>query len=308
MSKKKKSQFVVNLEYFLIMIFIVIIRLLSLKVAFRLSVYFSNLAYFLDGRHRNRAIQHLMHAGVAKDITEAKKIAKKSFNHFGKIFVEIVKIDQFLTPDNLHEHITWNYLNEGAEEALQNPEGVIFVGAHYGNWEISGLGCSSLLRPMLSVMRPFDNKKIGDYMNSKRTMFNQEICPKNNAIKHLLKALRSGRAVALVSDQHASTTEGVETTFFGHPARTHFSAALLQMKTGASMVLGIARRLNDNFDYEFNIAGPFKLEKSTGDKMKDLQILTQMFTTALETQIKKQPEQWVWCHRRWLDINRKRKK
>ncbi|HJO96148.1 MAG TPA: lysophospholipid acyltransferase family protein [Victivallales bacterium] len=308
MSKKKKSLFVQNVEYFFILIFIGIIRYLPLKIAFKFSVFFSNIAYILDGHHRKRTIQHLMHAGVAKDIVEAKKIAKKNFNHFGKIFVEIVKIDQYLTPENIHEHITWKYMNEGGEEALQNPKGVIFAGAHYGNWEVSGLGASALLRPMLSVMRPFDNKKLGDYIRSKRTMFNQDVCSKENAIKHLLKALRAGKAVGILSDQHASTAEGVETIFFGHPARTHFSAALLQMKTGASLVQGIARRLNDNFDYEFVISGPFKLDKTTGDKMKDLQILTQKFTTALEVQIKQQPEQWVWCHRRWLDINRKKKK
>ncbi|MCP4177411.1 MAG: lysophospholipid acyltransferase family protein [bacterium] len=310
MSKKKKNVFIQNIEYFFIIIFIGIIRLLPLKIAFKFSVFFSNIAYLLDGHHRKRTIQHLMHAGVAKDMIEAKKIARKNFNHFGKVFVEIVKIDQFITPDNMHEHISWKYLNEGAEEALQNPKGIIFVSAHYGNWEISGLGCSVLLRPIVSVMRPFDNKKIGDYILSKRTMFNQEVCFKENAFKQLLKALRAGKAVGILSDQHASTAEGVETMFFGHPARTHFSPALLQMKTGASMVLGLARRLNDNFDYEFDIAGPFELKETeaTGDKMKDLQILTQKFTTVLETQIKQQPEQWVWCHRRWLDINRKRKK
>jgi lauroyl/myristoyl acyltransferase len=33
-----------------------------------------------------------------------------------------------------------------------------------------------------------------------------------------------------------------------------------------------------------------------------------MFTTALEKMIAEKPEQWMWVHRRWLNIHRDRKK
>ena len=90
--------------------------------------------------------------------------------------------------------------------------------------------------------------------------------------------------------------------FFGHPACTHLTPAFLHFKTGASLIVGVAQRVGD-LRYRFIARGPFTIEKS-GDEMQDLQKLTQLFTSELEKIIKKSPEQWVWAHRRWLDINR----
>ena len=48
--------------------------------------------------------------------------------------------------------------------------------------------------------------------------------------------------------------------------------------------------------------------KPTGDKDKDVREITQLCTTALEKLIAQQPEQWMWAARRWLDIDRNKKK
>ena len=105
------------------------------------------------------------------------------------------------------------------------------------NWEISGLACSILYKPILSVMRHFDNPKLGDYILSRRRQFRQTLQDKKSALKPLLKALKSHQAVGMLCDQHAGSLEGVETVFFGHPARTHASPALLHLKTGAPIIL-----------------------------------------------------------------------
>lgn len=301
---KSKNIFLENFEYCLVMPLIFMIRLLSLKTAFKIATFGAGVAFILDRRHRNRAIEHILHSGIVDNEKDATCLAFASFIHFAKVGVEIIKIDQYINPENISNYIKLTYVNPEAEKALKNAKAVIYAGAHYGNWEISGLGSSVLVRPIVSVMRPFDNKKIGNYIISKRRMFNQEVCDKNSAIKPLLKAIAEGKAVGILSDQHAGSAIGVETVFFGHPARTHFSPAVLHLKTGASIFVGIARRLDDNFKYEISFTGPLELKKSTGDREKDIQQLAQMYTTGIENEIKKDPTQWVWCHRRWLDINR----
>ncbi len=301
---KSKNIFLENLEYYLLIPLIFIVRLLSLKTAFKIVSFGARMAFIVDRRHRNRAIQHILHSGIVNSEKSAQKLAFASFVHFAKIGVEIIKIDQYINPENISEYIKLTYVNPEAEKALKNAKAIIYAGAHYGNWEISGLGSSVLVRPIVSVMRPFDNKKIGDYIISKRRMFNQEVCDKNSAIKPLLKAISEGKAIGILSDQHAGSSVGVATTFFGHPARTHFSPAMLHIKTGASIFVGIARRLDDNFRYEISFTGPLELKNPTGTREKDMQKLAQMYTTGIENEIRKDPSQWVWCHRRWLNINR----
>ena len=43
----------------------------------------------------------------------------------------------------------------------------------------------------------------------------------------------------------------------------------------------------------------------TGDKEKDVQIITQQCISALEKMIREEPLQWLWAPRHWLDINRR---
>lgn len=301
---KKKYMLLENLEYYLVIPLIFIVRLLSLKAAFKIATFGARIAFIVDRRHRNRAIQHILHSGIVDNEKDAMCLALASFVHYAKVGVEIIKIDQYVNPENISKLMKFTYVNPEAEKALKNAKAIIYAGAHYGNWEISGLGSSVLIRPIVSVMRPFDNKKIGNYIISKRRMFNQEVYDKNSAIKPLLKAIAEGKAVGILSDQHAGSAVGVETTFFGHPARTHFSPAMLHLKTGAPIFVGIARRLDDNFKYEFSFTGPLELKNPTGNRKKDMQQLAQMYTTGIENEIRKDPTQWVWCHRRWLDINR----
>jgi KDO2-lipid IV(A) lauroyltransferase len=47
--------------------------------------------------------------------------------------------------------------------------------------------------------------------------------------------------------------------------------------------------------------------KPTGDKEGDIRAVTQLYTTEIEKSVARYPEQWMWAHRRWLNINRKRK-
>lgn len=132
---------------------------------------------------------------------------------------------------------------------------------------------------------------------------NHELAEKEGGIRDALRALRKGKHIAILADQHASRREaGVEATFFGHPARTHTSPALLHLKTGVPIAPEITRRVGP-FQFEF-VFGKLIEFQPTGDKERDIRTLTQLYTSELERLIADQPEQWLWAHRRWLDIDR----
>ena len=303
---KTKSTLIVNIEYFFALITIYCMRLLPLSWAYAANNILCRIFYVVDSHHRKRAIQHLLHAEVAKDLSEAKKIALKSFINMGKIWVETIKFDQYVTPENIHEYISWSG-DQKAIDVLKGPTAVIYVGAHFGNWEIAGLGSSILVKPIVSVFRMFDNEKIGKYILDKRKNFKQEICSKKQALKPLLRAIKQKKAVGILADQHASTSEGVETIFFGHPARTHASPGFLHVKTKTPIVVGVSKRLDNKLHFEYHMKGPFIADEKLPEK-EQIKDICQQFTTAIEEIVNECPEQWVWCHRRWLDINRKWRK
>jgi lauroyl/myristoyl acyltransferase len=78
---------------------------------------------------------------------------------------------------------------------------------------------------------------------------------------------------------------------------------LLHLKTGVPILVLMPRRVSDDFNFEFILSDPI-IHKPTEDKKKDIREITQKFTSEIEKTIRLYPEQWLWAHRRWLDINR----
>ncbi|MCF6175613.1 MAG: lysophospholipid acyltransferase family protein [Victivallaceae bacterium] len=304
--RKYKSTFVIWLEFLPFLLLWGLQRIMPLKVAYRFNGLILKIWFMIDRKHHNRTLQHLKHAGMAGNNAAAKQLAAKIYCNLAKLAAEVFKFDQLIANGNIEEILKIEGPKEACDLVTQGKP-IIIVTAHCGNWEMAGTGyCLAYKKPLVSVMRPFNNPLIGNFILNSRKSSGHQSFEKKSAIKHLLKALRNDTAVALLVDQHASSSEGVKTTFFGQPARTHVSPAMLHLKTGAPIVVSVTRRLDDGFHFKSFVKGPIRYQ-STGDKEKDLQTVTQLYTTTLEELIREVPEQWLWLHRRWLNINRKTK-
>ena len=306
---KKKSNILINIEYVTFYFFYTLIRITPLKIAYILSNFFCRIICFFDVKHRNRVIQHVMHAKVITNRKEAKKFAYKNFSHFSRVLVEVFKIEQLIKKGNISDYVELKATPKAYEAFFgENRTNAIIVTAHYGNWELSGMGYYFLTNfPVTAIMRPFNNPKIGKIFIKKREAAGHELFPKEGAIKALLKALKKGNSIGIIADQHAGTMEGVEVEFFGQPARAHISPALMHLKTQIPIMVGVTRRKPGyKFQYEYIVSDPI-MYTPTADKEADIKNLTQIYTSELEKLIAEDPSQWLWAHRRWLNINRKKR-
>ena len=302
-AKHQKSAVRINLEYLPFLLLYRLLHRLTLKQAYHLSAALFALLYWVDGKHRRRAIDHVLHAGIAADRRAAARLARKSFREFSKLLVEIVKMDQCYDPAKIRVAGSIAGIDLALSQDHPN-HNVIIVTAHYGNWEVAGTAFSDKARlRMLSIMRPFGNPKIGELILNHRRSTVHEVVDKANGLRPILKALQAGKNVSILIDQHASSNEGVETVYFGQPCRTHKTPALLHLKTGIPILPEVTRRVGDNFEFELVLGDPI-VYTPTGDKEHDVQAVTQLCTTALEKLIAECPEQWLWAPRRWLNINR----
>ncbi len=304
---KKKSTFRIYAEYVPFCVLYGILHALPLSVGYALSGFLFRLLFLVDIRHRRRTIQHVIHAGLYTDLREARRFALKSYLEFAKLFVEIVKMDQLyskekisvLTPEGIHSgNIRTN--EDGQWEQC------IIVTAHYGNWEVAGTAVSEQAnRPMSSFMRSFENPLIGKKILDHRAGDLHKLIDKTEGIRPILRAAAEKRNITMLIDQHAAGNEGIECEFFGQPARVHTSPALLHLKTGLPIQPELTRRKpGTDFEFEIILAEPIRYTP-TGDKQKDIQVITQMSVTALEKMIMLDPVQWLWTPRHWLNINRR---
>ncbi|MBO5688985.1 MAG: lysophospholipid acyltransferase family protein [Lentisphaeria bacterium] len=308
--KKPRTQWQIRLEYWGFLLLYRLVHAIPFKMALKLNAVLFHLLYAMGGKTRQRTLSHLKHAGVAKTDAEAEEIARKCYQEFGKLLVEIVKMDQMYDPAKIKVC--------GDPESIRriiSPDGVtpaethaIVVTAHYGNWEVAGTAFADKTRHnMLSIMRPFSNPLIGEMILAHRRSSVHELVDRDvTAVRKLLRALqKESRHATLLIDQHAAHNEGVDTVFFGQPCKTHRTPAMLHLKTGIPIIPELTRRCGDDFSFEL-VLGPLIEYQPTGDKEHDIQTICQMCTTELEKLIAEKPEQWMWPHRRWTNINRDR--
>ena len=306
-SRKYKGFIGLYLEYSIFMVLRCIVRALSMKNAVKVAHVLAGLLFFLDRKHRARTVSHLLHAGVAENRRQAIDLAAKVYRNFTTLAVEIIKFDQVFDAGKVKEIVRIRASDEDYDHIVkggESNENLILVTAHYGNWELAATSYSLQSGRLIdSVMRPFNNPLIGKVILDARQNDLHATFGKQGAIKHMLKALKSGHTVAILADQHAGSHEGIITSFFGQPARTHFSPALLHLKTGVPIAPVVTHRCDNDFHFEHRFA-PLIRYTPTGDKEEDIRKVTQMYTAALEELIGECPEQWLWTHRRWLNINR----
>jgi Kdo2-lipid IVA lauroyltransferase/acyltransferase len=116
------------------------------------------------------------------------------------------------------------------------------------------------------------------------------------ASRELVRVFKENRIMGILIDQDTDV-ESAFVDFMARPAWTPTAAASMALKFGAPVIFGYIQRNRDNRHTIF-IEGPFELVH-TGDREKDIITITAMLTKKIEDAIRRNPEQWVWMHRRW---------
>ena len=112
----------------------------------------------------------------------------------------------------------------------------------------------------------------------------------------MINALVNGEVLGLASDQNAGD-KGIKIPFFGSEASIPKGAAYFYYKTKCPVVIGFCI-LKEDFSYEFKLRSIEIAENF--DNTEDLFFsIHQTYCALLEEEIKKNPEQYFWFHKKW---------
>jgi KDO2-lipid IV(A) lauroyltransferase len=276
--------------------FLTILNLIPLGARVWFFQRVGDIAYFLDERHRRIAMRNLAIAFPEQREKGRKKIARAAFRQLGTVLAEFPFIIR-LNRSNV-ENFIWIEGVDHFHKAKERRRGILFLTAHFGNWEWMAASFPLLTGHSIAVVfRPIDNPFVGRVVERLRTWTGNQGISNQKAMARILRVLKKGEAVGILLDQNVSWQEGVFVKYFGEWACTNEGLALLALKTGAAVVPGFNIRQPDGryrvvFEPEINLI-------RTGNKEHDVRANTELFTGIIERYVREHPEQWLWLHQRW---------
>jgi KDO2-lipid IV(A) lauroyltransferase len=110
--------------------------------------------------------------------------------------------------------------------------------------------------------------------------------------------MRKGDTVGILMDTNMTPPQGVFVEFFGKQACAASGVARVALKTGAAVLPGFMVWEQAERRYVLHFGPQLEFEKS-GDASTDILAATQKCTSAIESWIRRYPDQWLWIHRRW---------
>jgi Kdo2-lipid IVA lauroyltransferase/acyltransferase len=262
----------------------------------RLSTRIADLWFLLDVSRRRTALRNIRQSGVTDDPGRIRRIARESFRHFALVAVESLQGAQLISEANWREFVALHIPPE-TQALFEAPgRGVILVSGHLGNWEMAAQFLS-YVKPVVGVTRAMNNPLTEALIRERKARGQFRLTPKHDAdAGRFLTALRNGEMLAMQIDQHARE-QGMMIDFFGRPASTHTSPALLHLVTGAPICFGACIRTG-LLRFRLEASKPLSHEP-TGDREQDVRAILDELTRQLETAIRENPAQYLWAHRRW---------
>jgi KDO2-lipid IV(A) lauroyltransferase len=269
----------------------VVLGLLPLWLALAIGRGFGHLSYWLLGSRRRLALRHLAEALPELSPAERSAVVRRMFLHAGASFAELAQ---------------WRRLRgtgyvqvEGLavmEEALGRGRGVIAVTGHVGNWELLAAEMARLGYPVTVVARRIRDRRFQALVAELRQAAGLRVLDRDSPefAKDVRTELDQNRIVALLIDQDTRGA-GIWVPFFGRPARTPPGAAVLALRKRAAVVsVFIERRAEGGHRITFQ-----PIDDVEGRSREDILSLTARMTEAIESQIRRNPVEWVWWHERW---------
>lgn len=284
----KKNYLIDLILYWLFLSLKQSLQLLPQRFSFLLGgivLYFISLFY----RHREEvAYANLKEAFPHLTPSALKRILRKSVFYLGISFVEFL-LASHLKKDYIDKYITVKG-KERIDQALQKGKGVIFLTAHYGNWELLSLIGGMLGYPSFALAREQKYPRLNQLLNQQRSQWNCRVIEKGLSTRFLFKALKENKCVGILADQNAGKS-GILSKFFSRLVSTPRGFLEIARRCG-SVVLPVFLKREGLFRHKLEVHQELDLAQP------DQEIMDR-YNNILEDYIRQSPQQWLWYHKRW---------
>ena len=283
------------LEYILFLSFSSIFRIFGVNFSRKFSSVLAVVFFYVIPIRKSTVIDNLEHAFPGLDKEKIREIAYGSYKSFAVTLIEILCLPS-MNEDKLRKVVSCPNISL-VKEKYSEQNGLVLLSAHFGNWEYLAISIGLQVGiPLSVIVKSQRNPYVTTWLNKFRTKWNNEVVPLGISIRKTYQTLKEHKIVAMVADQRGSQ-DGVKVNFFDREISVQVGPAVLALKTGAPILIAIpVRQSNGLYSTEF---AEISKENLTGTQEEKIKELSQRYISYLEKYIRKNPEQWLWMHKRW---------
>lgn len=276
-----------------------LVQRLPARLVYAGAVLAGELAYLLwsDKREITKHNFAIVLARPSAD-PEVARVSRRSFRNFAKYVTEIMRFPA-LRHGDLERLVDVDERSLGhLRSAREHGKGLIFVSAHFGNFELGGARIAQEI-PITVVADDLENRRLMDLLVANREHKNVNIVPPEGSAKRVLAALRRNEMVGFMMDlgPRAHDLDNIKATFFGVPTTFPTIAAALARVSGAPIVVAAVKRERDNTFR--GVALPPIFVTRTKQATPDVERATRSVVGALEGLLRPDPDQWYIFRPMW---------
>jgi Kdo2-lipid IVA lauroyltransferase/acyltransferase len=251
------------------------------------------LLYRIVGYRRNVVFENLRSAFPEKNDVEIGRIAAASYQNLCDVTLETIKAFTASVEEIrrrcpcLNPEVVNAYLDQG--------QTVLVTGSHYNNWELACLSIPEGLHgAAVTVYKPLTNKVVDAYYNQNRSRGGTLLAAMDEVFALLRKRRSEASAFLFLSDQSPSSRKSAQWVDFLHQDSAFLPGVdVLARKFEYPVLHFHIRRLRRGFyELHYRELVPSPGEAAEGD-------ITRAYAAVVEAEIRAQPENWLWSHRRW---------
>lgn len=293
-AKKRWKQYC---EYFLVQIFLLIVRLCPFTISSWIGRQLGLAAFYLLKSRRQLTIENIREArqrGFLPASLDDYRVARDAWKHLGMVGSEFFYYFN-QPPDKIRTMITVEG-EENLKRILAKGRGAIMILGHIGNWELIALPLSYAGYKLCPIVQTQANSLMDKVINDYRTSVGMRTIPKLSFLRPIIEAFNRNEIVPILMDQNAGNT-GVTLEVFGRPAPIPRGPAEFALKNNRPVffVYIIREGLRK---HRLVISEEIELSRS-GDYQQDLKVNTARFIGLIQAVIAAHPEQWLWMHKLW---------
>ena len=268
------------------------ISLLPLPVLYFFTDGFYLLLISILPYRRSVVRTNLARSFPEKSIKERRKIERRFYRHLTNLLAEGAKNLSISKRELLRRFQVEN--PEVMDRLYARNKRVLLVSGHYNNWEWL-ITSQNLLFPhrAVGIGMPLSNGFWDQKLNDRRARFGMDIIHAKIVDDYFKKNDALTSTLVLADQSPGSSTKCYWTTFLNQDTGVFFGPELLANKYNDAVVFfSIHRKKRGRY--------VMRLKEITREpRQLEWGEITEAHAQLLEATIRKQPEFWLWSHKRW---------